>query len=182
MEHIWVWAGFGCKLIGFLFLVLGLYDKQKKFGRQGPVARKLGLEISGKADGWTVQSMVRSDLFDRAIPWTRLMLFGGGLSAELNLGWRHRLSAALTAVILLGLIVAPFVPVSLVVAAVSCLCFIVINREFLLVVRGSAGDKAAIVAIALHMLHYTSALAGFAWVFIFEYMPRRMLSAVSSRR
>lgn len=131
---------------------------------------------------WTVQSMVRSDLFDRAIPWTRLMLFGGGLSAELNLGWRHRLSAALTAVILLGLIVAPFVPVSLVVAAVSCLCFIVINREFLLVVRGSAGDKAAIVAIALHMLHYTSALAGFAWVFIFEYMPRRMLSAVSSRR
>jgi len=131
---------------------------------------------------WTVLSMVRSDLLDRAIPWTRLMLFGRGLSAELNLGWGHRLSAALMGVIWLGLMVAPLVPFSLAVVAIGCLSFTVVNREFLLVVRGCAGGKAAIIAIALHMLHYTIALAGFTWVSVFEYMPHCMLSAVGSMR
>lgn len=126
---------------------------------------------------WTALGMARSDLFDRAIPWSRLMLFGRGLSAELNLGWRNRLSAALTAMIWLGLLVAPFAPVLLVVAAVSCIFFIVVNREFLFLVRRCAGDKAAVAAIAFHILHFTSALAGFAWVFLVEYIPRRMISA-----
>lgn len=131
---------------------------------------------------WTVFGMARSDLFDRAIPWTRLMLFRRGLSAELNLGWGHRLSAALTAMIWLALMISPFAPFSLVVAAVGCILFIVINREVLLLVRRRAGDKAAIAAIALHMLHYTSALAGFAWVFLVEYIPHRMMLALSSVR
>jgi glycosyltransferase involved in cell wall biosynthesis len=128
---------------------------------------------------WTVLSMARSDLFDRAIPWTRLMLFGGRLSAELNLGWKHRMSAALTAVIWLGLVIAPFVPSSLIVVAIAFFCFILTNRGFFLLVRRSAGGRAAIAAIALHMLHYTSALVGFSWVFAFEYIPRRILCAGS---
>jgi hypothetical protein len=78
--------------------------------------------------------------------------------------------------------IAPFVPVSLVVAAVACLCFIIVNREFLLMVRRCAGNKAALFAIPLHMLHYASALAGFAWVHVFEYLPCRIRAAVSSGR
>jgi glycosyltransferase involved in cell wall biosynthesis len=131
---------------------------------------------------WTVLGMARSDLFDRAIPWTRLMLFRRGLSAELNLGWGHRLSAALTAMIWLAVMVSPFAPSSLIVAAVGCIGFIFVNREFLLLVRRCAGDKAAIAASAFHMLHYISALAGFAWVFWVEYIPHRIKLAVSSIR
>lgn len=126
---------------------------------------------------WTVLGMARSDLFDRAVPWTRLMLFGRGLSSELNLGWRNRLSAALTAMIWLGLLIALLVPLWLIVAAIGLVCFLFVNREFFFLVHRCAGYKAAVAAVALHLLHYTSALAGFAWVFWVEYIPDRLVSA-----
>ena len=127
---------------------------------------------------WTIRSIARTDLFDRAIPWSRLMLFGGGLSAELNLGGAHRLSAMLTALIWLGLLSAPFAPLALVLAVVCCAGFVILNREFLLLVRRCAGPKAAFAAIPLHMLHYTSALAGFAWVYLVEYLQGSLFSAL----
>ncbi len=49
---------------------------------------------------WTALSMMRSDIFDRAVPWSRLILDGGSMPADLNLRWSHRLSAILSAVLL----------------------------------------------------------------------------------
>ena len=43
---------------------------------------------------WTLASLWRTDIFARAIPWTRLILRQGRLSSELNLDWRSRLSAS----------------------------------------------------------------------------------------
>lgn len=42
---------------------------------------------------WTFGSLLRSDIFDRAIPWTRLILQGRHLPTDLNLDLRGRLSA-----------------------------------------------------------------------------------------
>ena len=42
---------------------------------------------------WTLASMLRSDIFDRAIPWSRLVLQNPQLPAELNLDFRSRWSA-----------------------------------------------------------------------------------------
>lgn len=131
---------------------------------------------------WTMFGMARTDLFDRAIPWTRLILKGQGSSGELNLGWTHRLSAVLTAMIWLSLLAAPFWPLSLVIAAVLCAGFVAVNREFLLLVRRCAGTKAALAAIPLHMLHYTCAFAGFAWVLGVEYLPHRVGTAMRPGR
>ena len=125
---------------------------------------------------WTVLGIVRTDLFDRAVPWSRLMLFGDGLSADLNLGGAHRLSAVLTAMIWLSLGAAFAEPLWLGLSLACCLCFLVINREFLRLVRRCAGRRTALAAIPLHMLHYTSALAGFGWVYLVEYLPHRVLS------
>ena len=44
--------------------------------------------------------MMRSDIFDRAVPWSRLILDGGSMPADLNLRWSHRLSAILSALLL----------------------------------------------------------------------------------
>jgi GT2 family glycosyltransferase len=42
---------------------------------------------------WTLGSLLRSDIFDRAIPWTRLALASGSVPRQLNLKLRSRWSA-----------------------------------------------------------------------------------------
>lgn len=42
---------------------------------------------------WTLPGLLRSDILDRAVPWTRLILRDRQLSAELNVDWRGRLGA-----------------------------------------------------------------------------------------
>ncbi len=129
---------------------------------------------------WSVLGMARADLFDRAIPWTRLMLFGQGLTTELNLDRQHRLSAVLTVLMGLGILSAPVAPWALMLSVASCGAFIAVNREFLRLVRECAGSRIALASIPLHILHYACAVAGFGWVVAIEYLPRRALSSVAS--
>ncbi|MBI5648950.1 MAG: glycosyltransferase [Chloroflexi bacterium] len=57
---------------------------------------------------WTLQSLLRADIFDRAIPWTRLILSNAQMPTDLNLDTKSRVSAlaawALLAFVVLGFI------------------------------------------------------------------------------
>ncbi|NIN66824.1 MAG: glycosyltransferase [Anaerolineae bacterium] len=53
---------------------------------------------------WTFTSLLKSDIFDRAIPWSRLILRDRRLPAELNLDLRSRLSAFAVWVALVSLL------------------------------------------------------------------------------
>jgi GT2 family glycosyltransferase len=44
---------------------------------------------------WTFGSLLRADIFNRAVPWTRLMMRDGHVPADLNLDLASRLSAVL---------------------------------------------------------------------------------------
>jgi glycosyltransferase involved in cell wall biosynthesis len=44
---------------------------------------------------WTVPSVLRADIFDRAVPWTRLILNSGQLPRDLNLSYAARVSSVL---------------------------------------------------------------------------------------
>jgi GT2 family glycosyltransferase len=44
---------------------------------------------------WTLPGLVRSDVFDRGVPWTELALREGRLPADLNLTWPQRAAALL---------------------------------------------------------------------------------------
>ena len=58
---------------------------------------------------WTLASLWRTDIFGRAVPWTRLILRQGRLSTDLNLDWRSRLSAlAAWALLVCALLVLAF--------------------------------------------------------------------------
>jgi glycosyltransferase involved in cell wall biosynthesis len=56
------------------------------------------------AKKWTLLGMIRSDIWDRAIPWTRVILRERSLPNDLNLAWPQRFSA-LFALGLLGVLV-----------------------------------------------------------------------------
>ncbi len=50
---------------------------------------------------WEIRSMVKTDFFDRALPWTRLLLGRGGLINDLNLTRQARASVVLSFLLLL---------------------------------------------------------------------------------
>ena len=59
---------------------------------------------------WTLRGVVRSDIFDRGIPWTRLLLQDRGLPNDLNLKISQRISVLLSYLLLamVGLVVLYF--------------------------------------------------------------------------
>ena len=116
---------------------------------------------------WTLASLWRTDIFGRAVPWTRLILRQGRLSTDLNLDWRSRLSAlaawALLACALLvlafGLLglgrlaIWPGLGVLLASAGVA-----VLNADLYRFFFRRGGARFALIAAALHVayLFYSS--------------------------
>ena len=45
---------------------------------------------------WTLAGMIKTDIFDRGIPWTRLILRAGRMPDDLNVRWSQRLSVVLS--------------------------------------------------------------------------------------
>lgn len=116
---------------------------------------------------WTLKSMVRTDLFHRAMPWTRLLqqenqsAFGG----QLNANRTGRLSVLTVATSLLALpllLLAPGAGLGLLALALGALIWL--NRGFLAMMRRVRGASEAAQAIPLLWIHYLSGGVGYAWV------------------
>ncbi len=104
---------------------------------------------------WSLVSMVRTDLFARAVPWLRLQLEARQMSGSLNLGWRQRLGAlAAVATAVATLQRRP----RLVIA--GCAVEIALEARFYALLRRRGGLGLAAAGLPLHLLHHlVSALA-----------------------
>ncbi|HEX7599889.1 MAG TPA: glycosyltransferase family A protein [Polyangia bacterium] len=109
---------------------------------------------------WTLSSLWRTDVFFRAIPWTRLILQQGRVPSDLNLDWRSRLSA-LCAWSLVG---CAFAAVGLVAvgrcspwpvagAVGAALAVAVLNRDLFSFFRRHGGVRFAMGAAVLHFAY-----------------------------
>jgi hypothetical protein len=128
---------------------------------------------------WTIGSLVRADVRDRAVPWSRLILEGGGMIDELNLRLAGRVSGAL--VVLAALLVASlllilgaslFAPatappaawsLAAALAAVASVAVVVaINRELYRYLFSLRGARFAAASCAMHLLYFLYGGATFA--------------------
>jgi GT2 family glycosyltransferase len=108
---------------------------------------------------WTLVSLVRTDIFQRAIPWSQLILRTGYLHNDLNLAWESRLSATLVAAVALlavGL-VSTLVRISswpgavlATVLALAVTSLLLLNRELYLVFLRKRGAVFVFLAIVAH--------------------------------
>jgi GT2 family glycosyltransferase len=108
---------------------------------------------------WTLFSLLRTDVMDRGIPWTQLILQRRKLPNDLNVGVADRLSTALSFA-LVGLISAGAVllPTAWLLAAVLLVlaCLVLINRKFYAFFAARAGRAKALTALPLHVLYHLS--------------------------
>lgn len=103
---------------------------------------------------WTLAGLIRTDVLDRGIPWTRLMLSRGELERDLNLSWRHRLGVALAWTLLLLLLLSPLASRLLWGAAAAAFALTVLNLDFYRFLARREGPGFAVRAVPLHWLHY----------------------------
>lgn len=112
---------------------------------------------------WTLRSLLRADIFRRAVPWSRLMLERGRLTDDLNVRKSERARAALAVLALALLPTALFLP-ALLVPALLLLCAVVaLNRELYGFFLRRRGVGFAVGACALHLFYYVYSSAAFAW-------------------
>lgn len=103
---------------------------------------------------WTLVSMVRTDLFQRGVPWMLLMLRSKVAESDLNVSPGQRACVAATGLGLLGLLVAPFAPIAGGLFAVNVIVQAVLNRTFYGFLVRRRGWAFLIAAFPLHFLYF----------------------------
>ena len=99
---------------------------------------------------WTFWQMVRTDVFDRGIPWAGLILRNRSMPNDLNLQFHQRLSVILVYVLLGLSITGHFVYAGAAVLA----AVIALNFPFYSFLAGRRGLLFALAAIPLHLLYH----------------------------
>jgi GT2 family glycosyltransferase len=144
---------------------------------------------------WTFLSLLRADVRDRALPWSRLILESGELPDDLNLRGRERLCAVLACASLVALVAAPtayllparFASASsalwlLALAVLLVASVFVLNRGLYAFFRRQRGARFLAGAFALHLLYYVYGSATFAacWLAHAARLGRRRTRAVAA--
>lgn len=102
--------------------------------------------------GWTPWTMISTDFARRGVPWVRLLLGRRRATTALNLGWRHRASAALC-----GLLVAATLGRRPRAAIATLLAVVFLNRDLYALLARRGGLRLLLAGIPLHVAHQLSA-------------------------
>lgn len=127
-----------------------------------PIRLLKGLQVK-HLKRWRLGNLLRTDILDRAIPWTLLVLAGEYRAGDLNLQRRYRLSAGLLflgATCLAAALLAQ--PLLLLPALLAALLFWLLNRDLFRFFREARGALFACKTLPLVVLYYLYSSAGFA--------------------
>lgn len=113
---------------------------------------------------WTLRSMLRTDLFGRAAPWTRLMRRSGATApADLNLGRGQRASVALVGLAGLCVPLALVWPPLAGVAAAMLAVVVALNAALYRFFYRERGLGFALACVPLHTLYFACSGAGYVY-------------------
>jgi GT2 family glycosyltransferase len=103
---------------------------------------------------WTVRSMIASDVLDRGIPWTQVIIRAGRIHNDLNIKNAYRVSVAL-AYALLAVLALSLVSYAWLLAAPPVLATLyLLNRRFYLFFVRTRGPAFALRLAPLHVLYH----------------------------
>lgn len=133
---------------------------------------------------WTLRSVVQTDVFQRALPWTQLILTTRSVPRDLNLTWTSRVSATLVgimAVLITGLVaglvgltsLSRVLATGLVLATTTLL---LLNRELYSFFWRKRGSRFASGAILAHWLYLFYSGIVFLFCFAAEILQDRLRS------
>lgn len=191
-ENATFWAGCGA-VRRETFLRIGGFDAQRyprpmiedielggRLAEHGRTALDPQLHVK-HLKRWTLRSVVTTDVFCRAVPWTKLILERGQLPNDLNLAFTQRLAAVVAPVFLLALVGSPawitaFGSAALTAIGVLALLALVLNFGLFAFFTRKRHVMFAVFAWLFHQVHLTYSLVTFAWLKLTYRVPRTMPS------
>ena len=169
------WAGCGA-VRRDAFLAVGGFD-ERRYPRPSIEDIELGYRLTDVGyrirfqpdltvkhlKAWTMAGLLRSDILDRGVPWTELLLSRGGIPNELNVRWRERFSVVAIWLLIAMLAAAPWRPSALVPAAACAVWLAVVHRDLYRFLARRGGLPFALAAVPLHWLYLAYCGVAFLW-------------------
>jgi glycosyltransferase involved in cell wall biosynthesis len=180
-ESATFWSGCGA-VRRDAFLAVGGFD-EKRYARPSIEDIELGYRLRAAGHPirlnaaiqakhlkrWTLTGMLKSDFYDRALPWTRLILRDRNLPDDLNLRFGQRLCALLACALLPYLVLAgaytlvagtvqPLLGAPLVLIPAQ---IVLLNRPFYAFFARKRGIGFAAGVLPLHYLYYLYSVLAF---------------------
>ena len=112
---------------------------------------------------WGIGNLLRTDIWARALPWSRLILQRKNLPDVLNVSRMERLRAAVAGALAMSVIAVLFAPGLWPLSVVAAALALGLNHALFQYFRRHGGPGFAIAAIAYHQVYYIYAAATFAW-------------------
>lgn len=125
---------------------------------------------------WSWHSMIKTDIFNRAVPWSKLILQTKSLPQDLNLRISDRISTALVGILLICLLVLILNLINLInpmsyglllsVVAIIIISLIILNRDLYGFFLKKRGLLFTAKVIPIHFLYYfyCGASFGICWI------------------
>jgi len=112
---------------------------------------------------WTLTGLLRSDILDRALPWTELLHSGVTGLGDLNLKIVHRISALLAFGVIAAFLAGFFLPWIWLVGVAVLAVFLLLNGDLYLFYYRKRGLFFALRSMPMHFFYYLYSTVGYAW-------------------
>jgi glycosyltransferase involved in cell wall biosynthesis len=115
---------------------------------------------------WRFFNLIHTEVFCRAIPWSRLMLSRTGLVNDLNVGTAERLRAVGAGLFFAGMVATlhPAIPGWIALALLAAIALA--NADLLRLFYRRKGALFALRGLLFHQVYYLYSSAAFAWCWI----------------
>lgn len=130
---------------------------------------------------WTLPVVLKTDLFQRGIPWMLLLLRSGMPEKDLNVSPAQRLSVAATGLSLIGLAESPIHPPALAISAACVGLTIVLNHRFYRFLASRGGLPFALTSIPLHQMYFLCCGLSVVMAWIYWHIPMSLLGERHAR-
>ena len=131
---------------------------------------------------WTLVSLVRSDVFRRALPWTWVLLRRSRVDADLNLDHRSRAAGIASVLLALSLMAAPVWPRALGASAALMMLLTALDFGLWRYFNRARGPWFATRAVLWHWVYYAySTLTFAAGVLMYPLIGRRRVHPDGAR-
>lgn len=182
------WSGCGA-IRKSVFIEMGGFDRER-FSKPSIEDIDLGYRMRRKGHAilldkdlqvkhlkrWGLISIIKTDVWDRAIPWSKLIIESKRSPRDLNLKTSDRMSTALVGILFLCLLVIVLwlfgavgqktVLIAAVLAILNISALLVINRELYMFFLENRGPAFTLLAVPMHFLYYlySGVSFGLCWI------------------